>query len=122
MARLIVEAIVTNGFVRPGTSDPLPVTVSVTHADGSPISSLVATDFTIGATRGTSSLVPQNFRGGSMQVGPGSTNAGGLYLFELTPISGGTWTPWTTFHVVIVVAHGNDHGQTIRELTFPYYL
>jgi hypothetical protein len=120
MARLIVEAIVTNGFVRPGTTDPLPVTVSVTHADGSPDSSLVFGDFTIGATRGTASLVAQNFRGGVVQVAQGAVNAGGLYLFELTPIPGATWTPWTTYHVVIVVAHGNNHGQTIRELTFPH--
>ena len=51
-----------------------------------------------------------------MQVGPGATNAGGLYMFQLTPIACATWTAWSTF---VVVSAGANHGQTIAEITFP---
>ena len=119
VARLIIEAIVTNGLARPGTIDPVPVTVSVTHADGTPMSTLTAANFTVGDTWGTNRLVMTGFQGGAIQIGPGATNAGGLYTFQLTPIAGGTWTGWSTYHVVVVVVSGSNHGQTIAELTFP---
>ena len=120
MARLIVKAVVTQGLVRARTRDPVPVTVSVTRGDGTPVTTLTAPHFTIGNTWGTSRLDVVGFVGGTIQIGLGAINAGGLYMFELVPIVGAVWTPLTTFHIVIVVAAGSDHGQTIAELTFPY--
>ena len=55
-----------------------------------------------------------------MQIGPGATNAGGLYTCQLLPTGNANWTPWASYHVVIVVAKGSNHGQTIAELTFPH--
>ena len=120
MARLIVEAVVAGGMARPGTTDRVPVTVSVTRADGQPVSSLTVANFTVGNTWGTSRLDVLGFQGGSMQIGPGATNAGGLYMFELLPVGGATWTAWSSYHVVVVVSAGSNHGQTIAELTFPH--
>jgi len=119
MARLIVKAVVTQGLVQAHTRDPVPVTVSVTHNDGTPVTTLTAPNFTIGDTWGTSRLTVVGFGGGMMQIGPGATNAGGLYIFQLVPIGAAKWTPISTYHIVIVVAAGNDHGQTVAELTFP---
>jgi hypothetical protein len=119
MARLIVKAVVTQGLVRAHTRDPVPVTVSVTHNDGTPATTLTAPNFTIGDTWGTSRVNVVGFGGGTVQIGPGATNAGGLYLFQLVPIGAAVWTPISTYHIVIVVAAGNDHGQTVAELTFP---
>ena len=119
MARLIVEAVVAGRMARPGTTDPISVTVSVTRSDGQPVSNLTAANFTVGNTWGTSRLSLSGFQGGMMQIGPGATNAGGLYMFRLTPIAGATWTAWSTYHVVVVVSAGTNHGQTIAEITFP---
>jgi hypothetical protein len=119
MARLVVEAIVAGGLARPGTRDPISVTVSVTRSDGQPVSNLTAANFIVGNTWGTSRLSLSGFQGGMMQVGPGATNAGGLYMFQLTPIPGATWTAWSTYHVVVVVNSGANQGQTISEITFP---
>ena len=53
------------------------------------------------------------------QIGLGA-NASGLYACELLPIASANWTLWTSYHVVIVVTQGSNHGQTIAELTFPH--
>ena len=119
MARLIVKAVVAGRTARPGTSDPISVTVSVTRSDGQPVSTLTAANFTVGNTWGTSRLSLSGFQGGTLQIGVGATNAGGLYMFQLTPIAGATWTAWSTYHVVVVVRAGANHGQTIAEVTFP---
>ena len=83
------------------------------------MSTLTALNFTLGNTWGTNRLNVVGFQGGAMQIGPGATNAGGLYMFQLVPLGAATWTPWSTYHIVIVVTSGIDHGQTIAELTFP---
>lgn len=120
MARMIVEAIVAAGMARPGTRDPIPVTISVTNSAGVPITNLNQSNILIGDTWGTQRLVVQGFQGGTMQIGLGATNAGGLYTCELLPIASANWTLWTSYHVVIVVTQGSNHGQTIAELTFPH--
>lgn len=117
MARLIVEAVVAGGMARPTTTDAVPVTVSVTRADGTPVSSLTAANFMVGDTWGVSRLDVSGFQGGLVQIG--ATNAGGLYMFQLTPIAGSTWTAWSSYHVVIVVTSGANKGQTLAEITFP---
>jgi hypothetical protein len=118
MARLIVNAVVTQGLARARTRDPVPATVSVTRNDGTPVTTLTATNFTVGDTWGTNRLDVVGFLGGTIQIGPGATNGGGLYLFQLVPILGAVWTSMSTYHIVIAVAGGGDHGQTIAELTF----
>jgi hypothetical protein len=119
MARLNLEAIVTNDMARDGTTDPVPVTVSVTRSNGTPVNTLTLANFTVGNTWGAHRIAATGFRGGMLQIGVGAINAGGLYMMQLVPISGGTWVPWSTYHIVFVVQAGTDHGQTIAHLTFP---
>jgi hypothetical protein len=119
MARLIIKAVVTHGLIRARTRDPIPVTVSVTDNNGTPVTTLTAANFTVGDTWGTSRISVVGFSGGSVQIGPGATSAGGLYMFQLVPTAASVWTPISTYHIVIVVSSGNDHGQTVAELTFP---
>ena len=117
MARLFVEAIVTGRVVRSGTRDPAWMTVSVTRADGQPVSTLTAANFTIGTTFSSSRVDVSLFSGGSLQIGPGATNAGGLYAIELVPIAGANWGPLSSYHLVVVISDRSNHGQTIVELT-----
>jgi len=119
MARLIVQAVVSNGIAREGTNDPIPVTVSVTRATGVPVTTLTQANFTVGDTWGGHRVDVLGFQGGSIQIGLGAINAGGLYMFQIAPIAGATWVPWSTYHIVVVVEAGADHGQAIAELTFP---
>jgi hypothetical protein len=122
MALLHIEAIVTNDVARPGTTDPVPVTVSVTRSNGNPVNTLTLDNFTVGNTWGTSGIAVIGFQGGRIQIGPGATNAGGLYMMQLVPSAVGgsvSWVTWTTYHIVFVVQAGTDRGQTIAHLTFP---
>jgi hypothetical protein len=119
MALLNLQAIVTNDMARPGTTDPVPVTVSVTRANGMPVNTLTLANFTVGNTWGPHRIAVTGFQGGMIQIGLGAINAGGLYMFQLVPISGSTWVTWSTYHIVVVVQAGTDRGQTIAHLTFP---
>ena len=119
MAFLNVQAIVTNDVAQEGTTDPVPVTVSVTRSNGIPVNTLTSANFTVGNTWGPHRIDVIGFQGGLIQIGLGETNAGGLYMMQLVPISGSTWVPWSTYHIVFVVRDGNDRGQTIAHLTFP---
>ncbi len=116
MARLIVEAIVSGRVARLGTRDPALMTVSVTRADGKPVSTLTAANFTIGTTFSSSRVDVALFIGGTLQIGVGAINAGGLYMIELVPIAGVNWGPFTSYHLVVVVRDHSNHGQTIVEL------
>ena len=119
MAFLNVQAIVTNNVAREGTTDPVPVTVSVTRQNGIPVNTLTFSNFTVGNTWGPHRIDVIGFQGGLIQIGPGATNAGGLYMMQLVPISPSTWVPSSTYHIVFVVQDGNDRGQTIAHFTFP---
>jgi len=119
MALLILQAIATNGLVAPGTADPVPVTVSVTRSSGKPVTGLTMAEFTVGNSWGPHRVAVTGFQGGSIQFGPGSTNADGLYMMQLVPIAGSTWTALSTYHIVFVVDTGIHRGQTVAELTFP---
>ena len=119
MALLLLQAMVGNDIARPGTTDPVHLTVSVTRANGVPVSTLTSSNFTVGNTWGPHRIAVTGFRGGNMQIGLGATNAGGLYMMQLVPISGSTWVSWSTYHIVVVVQAGGDRGQTIAHLTFP---
>jgi hypothetical protein len=119
MALLLLQATVGNDIARTGTSDPVPVTVSVTRPNGVPVNTLTLANFTVGNTWGPHRIAVTEFGGGTIQIGPGATNAGGLYMMRLVPIPGSTWVPWSTYHIVVVVQAGADRGQTIAHLTFP---
>lgn len=119
MALLLLQATVGNEIARAGTSDPVPVTVSVTRTNGVPVNTLNLANFTVGNTWGPHRVAVTGFQGGSMQIGLGATNAGGLYMMQLVPISNSTWVAWSTYHIVIVVQAGGDRGQTVAHLTFP---
>ncbi len=117
MARLIVEAIVSNNITRAGTTDPANLTVSVTRANGTPVSNLTQADFLVGDTFGAHRVDISLFQGGTLQIGLGAINGEGLYMLQLVPITGGVWATYTTYHLVVIIKKGNDHGQTIVDLT-----
>jgi hypothetical protein len=119
MALLNVQAIVANDFARESTTDPVPVTVSVMRANGTPVTTLTQANFTIGNTWGPHRVAVTGFQGGVLQIGLGAVNAGGLYMLQLVPIPGASWVPWSTYHIVVDVQSGNDHGQALAQLTFP---
>jgi hypothetical protein len=118
MARLIVEAIISNTSVTPNTAGPVFLTVSVTKTNGTPVKGLVQSDFVIGDTFASQRVNVSLFLGtNGLQIGPGAINADGLYMIELVP-SVGQWRPLGDYHVAVIVKHGNDHGQTIAPLSF----
>ena len=117
MARLIVEAIVSGHDARRGTRDLVYMTVSVTRSDGEPVSTLTSADFIFGTTFGSGRVDVARFAGGRAQVGVGAVNAGGLYMIELVPNGAFTWGPASSYHLVVVINDGTNHGQTVLELT-----
>jgi len=117
MAHLNVQAIVSNSVARIGTADPVEVTVSVTRPTGVPVTTLSRAAFIIGNTWGPFRIEVIDFQHVG-QIGPGATNAGGLYMMKLIPIPGSVWTRMAPLHLVFVVDTGKDHGQTIAELSF----
>jgi hypothetical protein len=119
MAGLNVQAVVSNHVAQAGTTDAVPITVSVTHANGVPLSTLTQADFTVGDTWAPSRVEVALFEGGVLQIGLGAVNAGGLYMLSIVPIAGATWVAGSVYHIVIVVAAGGNHGQTIAELYIP---
>jgi hypothetical protein len=119
MALLLLQATVGNDIARDGTSDPVPVTVSATRTNGVPVNTFTFANFTVGNTWGLHRIAVTGFQSGTIQIGPGATNAGGLYMLRLVPIPGSTWVPWSTYHIVVAVQAGGDRGQTIAHLMFP---
>ena len=117
MAYLNLQAIVSNSVARTGTADPVEVTVSVTDSTGTAVTTLSRADFIIGNTWGPFRIQVISFQHVG-QIGPGATNAGGLYMMKLIPITGAVWTIMSPLHLVFVVDTGKDHGQTITELSF----
>src|SRR5215813_9793826 len=117
MAYLNLQAIVSNSVARTSTADPIEVTVSVTDSTGTPVTTLSRADFIIGNTWGPFRIEVIFFEHVG-QIGPGATNAGGLYMMKLVPITGAVWTIMSPHHLVFVVDTGKDHGQTIAELSF----
>jgi hypothetical protein len=117
MAYLNLQAIVSNSTARTGTADPVEATVSVTDSTGTPVTTLSSADFIVGNTWGPFRIQVISFQHVG-QIGPGATNAGGLYTMKLIPITGAVWTTMSPLHLVFVVDTGKDHGQTIAELSF----
>jgi len=117
MAYLNLQAIVSNSVARTGTADPVEVTVSVTDSTGTPVTTLTRADFIVGNTWGPFRIQVTSFQHVG-QIGLGAINAGGLYMMQLIPITGGVWTTKSPPHFVFVVDTGKDHGQTIAELSF----
>jgi hypothetical protein len=116
MGRLVVEARGTaaegpavQGVAAVGNSDVMPLVVSVTDADGVPVSGLAATDFTIDA---------KIVGAGGSQVEITSAGGGqhGDYTLRVVPVTyQGTQYTWAYGRYVffLAVAHGVDQGQTV---------
>jgi hypothetical protein len=121
MAYLELQAVARKSTARIGTGDPVEVTISVTRNSGLPVTTLKRPDFIVGNTWGPFRVEVTFFQhvGQVGQVGPGATNAGGLYMLRLEPIAGSVWTAMAPHHLVFVIDAGKDHGQTIAELAFP---
>jgi len=109
MARLIVAALSEDTIAAPGNRQPNYITVSVTNAEGAPVTGLVAA----------------NFRVDPMIVGPGgalvnvtSLTAGrlpGFYLLNVLPIRTETWKAGV-YIFAVAVERAADHGQTLTSV------
>jgi hypothetical protein len=120
MGRLVVEARGTaatgagQGFAAAGNRDPMPIIVSVTDADGAPVSGLDATDFTIEAE-----WVAQ---GGGGQVQIPVTAIGDHGNYRLGVVLGdddqGNPTKWAPGRYIFRLAFtsGADQGQTLCDV------
>ncbi len=109
MARLIVSALSEDTIAAPGNRNPNYITVSVTDANGVPVTGLGAA----------------NFKVDPMIVGPGgalvnivSVSAGrlpGFYLIQVVPINTETWKSGTYIFCVATV-RGADQGQALCQV------
>jgi hypothetical protein len=116
MARLVVEARgtaaegpVVQGVAAVGNSDPMPLVVSVTDADGVPVSGLTAADFRIDAmiVGAGGSQVEIAMLGGGQQ---------GDYALRIVPVTyQGTQYTWAYGRYIffLAVTRGVDQGQTV---------
>ena len=109
MARLIVSALSEDTIAAPGNRNPNYITVSVTDANGVPVTGLGAA----------------NFRVDPMIVGPGgalvnivSVSAGrlpGFYLIQVVPINIETWKSGT-YIFCVAVTRSADQGQSLCQV------
>jgi hypothetical protein len=109
MARLIVVPLSEDSIAAPGNRRPNYITVSVTDANGSPVTGLVRT----------------NFKVDPMIVGPGgalvnitSVTAGrlpGFYFVDVVPINAETWKAGG-YIFAVAVERGSDKGQTLASV------
>ena len=123
VARLVVEAQGTAAtgasqgagdvdLATPGNSRRLPLIVSVTDADGVPVTGLTAANFTVEAK-----LVGPG--GSTVEIQePDGVSGGddGFYYVDLVPTSfQGTQHTWVTGRYIfsVSVTSGGDHGQTV---------
>ena len=116
MGRLVVEARgtaaegpVVQGVAAVGNSDPMDLVVSVTGADGVPVSGLAAADFFIDA---------KIVGAGGSQVEIALTGGGqhGDYALQIVPVTyQGTQYTWAFGRYIffLAVTHGADQGQTV---------
>jgi hypothetical protein len=121
MGRLVVEARGTaaegaaSGVARVGTSDPLYLVVSITDADGVPVSGLAATDFTI-----TAKIVAAY--GSEVEIASVGGGQHGDYSLDIVPITyqGTQYTSGHPVHLDARTVHLLPHrhprcrpGQTV---------
>jgi hypothetical protein len=116
MGRLVIEARgtaaegpVVQGVAAVGNSDPVLLVVSVTDADGVPVSGRAATDFTIHAT-----IVGAG--GSFVEIASAGGGQHGDYLLDVVPVTyQGTQYTWAygRYIFVLAVARSADQGQTV---------
>ena len=109
MARLIVNAFSEDAIAAPGNRQPNYIVVSVTDANGAPVTGLAAT----------------NFKVDPMIVGPGGalvnilgTNPGrlpGFYHVNVVPIKKETWKAGV-YIFAVAVERGADRGQSLASV------
>jgi hypothetical protein len=116
MGRLVVEARgtaaegpIVQGVAAVGNSDPMSLIVSVTDADGVPVSGLTTADFFIDAKR---------VGAGGSQVEIATIGGGqrGDYALEIVPVTfQGTQYTWAYGRYIffLAVTRGADQGQTV---------
>ena len=116
MGRLVVEARgtaaegpIVQGVAAAGNSEVMPLVVSVTDADGLPVSGLVAADFFIDA---------KIVGAGGSQVEIAMTGGGqrGDYAVRIVPVTyQGTQYTWAVGRYIffLAVTRGTDQGQTV---------
>jgi len=108
--RLIVEAISEDTIASPGNRKPNYLLVSVTNANGMPITNLTKDNFEIDA----------------LIVGPGgallnidklqhSSRIDGYYFLDLLPIKNETWKKGI-YVIAVAVKHNNIQGQTLTSV------
>jgi hypothetical protein len=106
LARLIVTAFSEDAIASPGNRQPNEVIVSVTAANGNPVTGLGSTNFTVD---------PMIVGPGGAHVDITAVNPGrlpGFYYVSLVPIATETWKAGV-YIFAVAVSRGNDKGQTL---------
>lgn len=106
MALLIVNALSEDTIAAPGNNKTNYITVSVTDANGAPVTGLGVKNF---------SVDPMIVGPGGALVNITSVSAGrlaGTYFILVVPISGQTWKSGVYIFAVAVV-NGANHGQNL---------
>src|SRR5712664_2361427 len=109
MARLIVTALSEDTVAAPGNRQPDYIVVSVTDANGGPVTGLAAVNFKV--------LPVIVGPGGALvnitSVGPASLP--GFYLINVVPIGTQTWKAGV-YIFAVAVDKGADKGQTLASV------
>lgn len=108
MAKLIVEASAEDSLAAPGNTGICWMILSVTNADGVPVTTLTAPNLQIHAP-----IVGPG--GANVSIGSVETLGSGFYRIKLFPISGQTWKAGGYIFTVAVTS-GADKGQTLASM------
>ncbi len=106
MARLIVAACSEDAVAAPGNRQPDTIIVSVTNADGVPVSGLGVTAFAVDPMVAKPNGALVSIAG----ITPGRLP--GFYLINVVPIRRESWKAGV-YIFAIAVQVGADHGQTL---------
>lgn len=106
MARLIVNAASEDTIAAPGNRLANYIVVSVTDANGAPVSGLSAADFKVDAVI----VGPGGALVNIASVTPGRLP--GFYLVDVVPINTQTWKAGT-YIFAVAVSHAGNQGQNL---------
>jgi hypothetical protein len=106
MTHLMVTALSEDALAAPKNSKPNYVIVSVTDADGAPVSGLTASDFTVKTVVAPGGGTVTNL------MAAAETDFPGVYLIEIVPDKKKTWKKGV-YIFAVGVHHEFSRGQTV---------
>ena len=106
MARLVVSVASEDTIAAPGNRQPNYILVSVTDANGVPVTGLAAANFKVDPMI----VGPGGALVNIVSVSPGRLS--GFYFINVVPIQTQTWKAGV-YVFAVSVQRGGDHGQTV---------